>query len=125
MPKTFKAFVSEDIGGAVAANNAGGGQIAGIGVGPQGEPGGSAQVMGKKKKPFRRSSPVLENVRIFDATPEKFHSVRYDRRKHPRMNDYMGTDQLGESIKTFARENPDSAILLRNSNTREIFYLKY
>jgi hypothetical protein len=58
--KTFKEYIKED--GAVMSagptNTAGGGQVAGIGVGPKGEPG----VHPKKKNkvvmnPMRRRSP--------------------------------------------------------------------
>lgn len=51
--KTFAAWIKED--GAVPVNNAGGGQIAGIGVGPQGEPGFSrkkTKMMSRKKLDF-------------------------------------------------------------------------
>lgn len=41
--KSFREFIEED---AVAANAVGGGHIAGVGIGPQGEPG----VPPKKKK---------------------------------------------------------------------------
>lgn len=46
--KTFKEFIAEDGmgGGAAPANSAGGGAIAGIGIGKQGEPG----VLPRKKK---------------------------------------------------------------------------
>ena len=42
--KTFKQFCEE---GPVAVNNAGGGSVAGIGVGPQGAPGGTKNIMNK------------------------------------------------------------------------------
>ncbi len=38
------------MGGGPPTNNAGGGQIAGIGVGKYGEPGGTASLLFKKKK---------------------------------------------------------------------------
>jgi hypothetical protein len=48
--KTFKQFLEEDGEGATApANNVGGGAIAGVGIGPQGEPGVN---MKKKKTPI-------------------------------------------------------------------------
>lgn len=58
--KSFKRFIEEELGGAAAANSASAGQIAGIGVGPQGEPGGTKSLL--KKKPYRRSGPTLEQV---------------------------------------------------------------
>jgi hypothetical protein len=45
--KTFQKL-RED--GVVAVNNVGSGNIAGVGVGPQGEPGGPKSLMFKKKK---------------------------------------------------------------------------
>jgi hypothetical protein len=48
--KTFKQFLEEDGEGATApANNVGCGAIAGVGIGPQGEPGVN---MKKKKTPI-------------------------------------------------------------------------
>lgn len=41
--KSFREFLDED---GVAANAVGGGQVAGLGIGPNGEPG-----VGKKRKP--------------------------------------------------------------------------
>ena len=52
--KTFKQYLDEMGGGAVAAgptNTASGGKVAGIGVGPQGEPG---VYLRKKRKPDPR-----------------------------------------------------------------------
>jgi hypothetical protein len=58
--KSFKEYFDED--GAVAANAVGGGQVAGIGVGPNGEPG----INKKKKKSF-----VLATIsrRVSNAKP--------------------------------------------------------
>jgi hypothetical protein len=59
--KTFKQFSEE---GPVAVNAAGNGSIAGLGVGPQGAPGGTKQIM-NPKKPLRRRIP---NVAIKVST---------------------------------------------------------
>jgi hypothetical protein len=53
--KSFKEFMDEDGAVAVAANMVGGGQIAGIGIGPNGEPGVNLK---KKKK-----TPVLATLK--------------------------------------------------------------
>jgi len=59
MVKTFKKFVEDGGGGAgggagaaagAPTNNAGGGQIAGIGVGPHGEPGVDPNKERKRRK---------------------------------------------------------------------------
>ena len=63
--KRFKDFLEEDGaaagvgGGSMPANNVGTGNIAGVGVGPQGEPGVSPGVTSKKKK-----SPVMFKLPI-------------------------------------------------------------
>lgn len=44
--KTFKQFQKEE----APVNSAGGGNVAGIGVGPQGEPGGRKAIMNKMFK---------------------------------------------------------------------------
>ena len=46
----YKVFAAED----VAVNAAGAGNVAGLGVGPQGEPGKSAQLMKKPLKRFKK-----------------------------------------------------------------------
>jgi hypothetical protein len=56
--KTFKQFLDEDGAaagiGSAPANNVGGGAIAGVGVGPQGEPG----VSKKRKSPVITALPL-------------------------------------------------------------------
>ena len=48
--KSFKTFLDEmSAGGAGPTNTAGGGQVAGIGVGPQGEPGVDLRKNRKKR----------------------------------------------------------------------------
>jgi hypothetical protein len=51
--KTFKQYFAEDGAAAAAVNAAGSGNVAGIGVGPQGEPGGRKSILSKmlKRKP--------------------------------------------------------------------------
>lgn len=53
--KTFKQFV-EDVPGVVAVNSAGSGAFAGLGIGPQGAPGGTKQILNPKVH-LRRKRP--------------------------------------------------------------------
>lgn len=62
--------LKEDIGGAVSAggpptNNISSGNIAGAGVGPQGEPGGKKALL--RKRIQKRKDPVLENVVVLKS----------------------------------------------------------
>jgi hypothetical protein len=45
--KKIQTLIREDGGCSCPTNSVGGGNIAGVGVGPQGEPGGKKVVMGK------------------------------------------------------------------------------
>lgn len=59
--KTFKQFLEEDGEGAVApVNNVGGGAIAGVGIGPQGEPGVSPKR--KKLNPVLTTEPLTRKL---------------------------------------------------------------
>ena len=55
--KTFKQFVEE---GPVAVNSVGSGSYAGLGVGPQGQPGGTKQIMNPKQH-LRRKKPNVDS----------------------------------------------------------------
>lgn len=61
-PKAFKSQpIKEEVVSAVPANAAGGGNIAGIGVGPKGEPGGISKLK-VIKKVLKRKNPVTEDI---------------------------------------------------------------
>lgn len=66
--KTFKDFINEDGVSAAPVNTAGGGGIAGIGVGPQGEPGV------KRKKPLVIKRKITEHRR--KLTPHEEEAER-------------------------------------------------
>lgn len=59
--KTFKDWLAED---GVAVNCVGGGNVAGLGVGPAGEPGVSPAAQKKKRKTVLRG--VLSTVNLGD-----------------------------------------------------------
>ena len=129
--KKFSDFRKEDFGGAVAANNVGQGQIAGVGVGPSGEPPGPRGLLNKSKRMTRRRTPVNEarttdiHYKIFDCNAQRFYDCRLGRRKYPYFVQYIGNDSFGEEIKQFAVKNPKSGIILRNKSTKELQYIRY
>lgn len=59
--KTFKEYLQEDgvVGGGAPANSVGSGAIAGVGIGPQGEPGVSKK---KKLSPLLKLTPITRIV---------------------------------------------------------------
>lgn len=61
-----KKRVAEDEGGAAPTNNAGGGNVAGIGVGPQGEPGVHPEYQRKRNQLVLVGPPAVD-PRMFQA----------------------------------------------------------
>lgn len=137
--KSFSNFlnnVKEDFGGAVSAtNNVGSGQVAGLGVNNpnisnQGEPPGPAAVLNKRKRVYTRKPPINEgktsdiHCKVFDVGAKAFYDCRMAKRKRPRLEDYVGDDDLGKAIKNFAKASPKSGIMMRNKLTKEIMNLR-
>ena len=123
-------------------NNAGGGGIAGIGVGPQGEPGVSVKTQRKiqrkqKSTPtsvimgyFRRKAPVLAEdtfagAMVFEVSSAVFHTAKMEKRKHKTWRKYLEEDDCLAEIREYANKNPGRPIILKNRNTGEMTYARY
>jgi hypothetical protein len=94
-------------------NNAGGGAIAGLGTGPQPEP-------GIKKGKFAGNT-------TFMFRRQKFNEF-YSRHKKDRQwwKTYLGEDDhVVSEIRAFARRHPDDPIIFEDEDTGQMFYAKY
>ena len=123
-------------------NNVGGGGIAGVGVGPAGEPGVSVKAQKKrygntKSIPtpviinmMRRKAPVIAEETfagavVFEVSSSTFHNAKTEKRKGKHWRTYLDEcDELSE-IREYAKKNPNKAIVLRNENTGEMCYARY
>lgn len=125
------------------ANSVGGGGIAGVGVGPQGEPGVSPRVQKKrygrlKSQPnpvmmdiLRRKSPnmmaedTFAGSVVFEVSGSTFHNARMEKRKGKHWKTYLDEcDELAE-IREYAAKYPRRPIILRNRTTSEMVYVRY
>ena len=123
-------------------NSAGGGGIAGIGVGSHGEPPVSVKVQRKiqkrQKTPsnnvvmayFRRKAPMIaENTfagaMVFEVSAAVFHAARMEKRKGKHWRKYLEEDDSLAEIREYANKNPGRAIILRNQNTGEMTHARY
>jgi hypothetical protein len=123
-------------------NSAGGGGIAGIGVGSHGEPGVSVKTQRKiqkrQKTPptsvimgyFRRKAPVLAEdtfagAMVFEVSPGVFHTAKMEKRKHKTWRKYLEEDDCLAEIREYANKNPGRPIILKNKNTGEMTYARY
>ena len=111
----------------VPTNSAGGGNVAGIGVGPQGEPG--VHPKKKKKKLAWEDSRVLMNKfagkDVFIVDSDMFHDCRMGKKKYHRYEKYVGTKRTGNAIREYGRKFPGRPIILQNGEDGPMLYLRY
>jgi len=99
-------------------NSAGGGAIAGIGVGDKGEPGMS------QSKILRRKFAGHE---VFDVESDYFHKCKDGKKKFHKYEDYVGNDEQGEAIRQYGRDRKTQKlpIIVADKRTGAMLYLKY
>jgi hypothetical protein len=120
--KKSKSHIKED----APINNAGAGNIAGIGVGPHGEPGSPGFKFLRRKKPIiKEEEPSFSGHKVFDVSPEHFNNARLGKRKFHKFERYVGKNEVGEKIRQYGRQNPDHPIILRHKDTGAMMYLRY
>ena len=100
--------------------SAGGGGIAGIGIPHptipgQSEPGGKSKI---KKGKFAGKETFIVN-------PNVFMRARFGKKKYHRYENYVGNDDVGEEIRQFGRKYPHDPIILQDSMTGAMLYLRY
>jgi len=125
--------------------NAGSGNIAGLGVGPQGEPGVSkkAQRRIQRKEKSTPTPVILSMLRrkapnpiaeefdsfagsvVFEVSSKVFHMARNEKRKGKHWRKYLDEDDCFADIREYAKKNPGRGIVLRNENTGEMCYARY
>lgn len=99
-------MINED---AVPTNNVGGGAVAGLGVGPQGEP-------GVKK---------FAGARVFKVPTKSFVMAKMLKRKFARFESYLGDPDVAKEIAEYANSNWNEPIILEDEQTGAMVYLRY
>jgi len=94
-------------------NAAGTGNVAGLGVGPQGEP-------GRRMKPKK-----IFGAAVFEVSSDVFNRCRLGKRKGEHYRRYVGEDATGQAIREYGRANYNEAIILRDTATEAMLYLRY
>ena len=135
------------------ANSVGGGNIAGLGVGPQGEPGISSPVMKRHKKRneddqesktlevnlMRRKTPMTEETErtgdyktgtfagstTFVVPSNIFHEARLAKKKGKHWRTYIGEDDHFGHIREYAKKYPKKSIILQDERTGAMCYARY
>lgn len=104
--KTFKQL-NEEI-----TNSAGGGAIAGIGVGPAGEPG----------KVIKRSR--FAGIDVFDVDKNTFDLCRLGKQKYKHWKSYVGEDTQGQAIREYANKYPRKPIIVRCEEYNAMLFVR-
>jgi len=127
------------------ANAAGTGNIAGIGVGPKGEPGVPPRSRRKYKDKnaegqetvtdnislMRRKTPMMEQTGTFAGNTTFivpsyiFNEARLQKKKGKHWRTYIGEEDHWKHIREYANKNPNKAIILQDERTGAMCYAKY
>ena len=105
------------------ANSVGGGNIAGLGVGPQGEPGKPK----KKKKKVEEAVQLgtFAGKQVFVVDSDTFHQCRLGKRQYARYEKYVGKNGVGLAIREYGLKFPKRPIILQNGESGPMLYLRY
>lgn len=105
-------FYKEDAAAVAAPTNAAGsGNVAGIGVGPQGEPG----VYRPKQ---------FAGCKVFEVNSTTFQRCLHGKVRYEQYKKYVGNDTIGEEIRIYGRKNPKKGIILMDELTGSMLYLR-
>lgn len=103
--------------------SAGGGTIAGIGVenpnvSGQAEPPGKTYAQRKKKR------KKFAGTEVFEVDPNVFMKARFGKKKYDKYENYVGNDEIGQEIRLYGRQYPRKSIIIQDSLTGAMLYLK-
>jgi len=103
-------------------NNVGSGNIAGVGVGPKGEPGRNPSLM-----PMVRRSKDFGGKAVFSVPPKLYDEARLEKRKYQRWTKYLDENSFDElaPIREYANAYPNRPIIIENEKTGAMCYVKY
>ena len=108
--KSFRKMRAENI------NIVGSGQVAGIGVGPKGEPGVKKAALIRRKK--------FANCEVFVLDADRYLKCRTAKLRYERYARLVGEDEVGLAIREYAKSNPGKPIMIEDENTGAMTYLR-
>lgn len=103
------------------ANAAGTGAVAGLGVGPKGEPGVPPRMTIRRKKTI--DEDTFAGADVLDTDMDVLMAVKEPKKRWERYAKYVGVEEGGEAIRQHARGTAKD-IILRDSKTGTMTYLR-
>jgi hypothetical protein len=121
-PTVNRIFARKKLAEEAPVNNVGSGNIAGLGVGPKGEPGRNPSLM-----PMVRRSKDFAGKAVFSVPPKLYDEARLQKRKYQRWTKYLDENSYDElaPIREYANANPTKPIIIENEKTGAMCYVKY
>ena len=78
-----------------------------------------------KKLPKGLVMRKFGGIDVFALDPIHFQKSRLGKKKYTRYSNYVGEDEIGEYIRTFARKYPKKPIIVMDSSTGCMQYLRH
>jgi len=78
-----------------------------------------------KKPPKGLVMKRFGGIDVFALDPTYFHKSRLGKKKYTRYSGYVGEDEAGEYIRAFARKHPKKPIIVMDSSTGCMQYLRH
>ena len=119
------------------ANAVGSGAVAGLGVGPQGDPPGPQSILTrllrrkKTQKKTKESTNMVESTfaghDVFVVPSDYYHRCRNGKNRYHKYEKYVGKDEIGETIRQYGRDrkNKKKPIIVQDEKTGAMTYLRY
>jgi hypothetical protein len=104
-----------------AVNGVAGGAIAGIGVGPDGEPGVNRAPLLRRRR--RRRKKFAENV-VFVLKSEDYLNCLTAKTRTERYSKYIKDQESLDDIVEYSRKNPAAPIMVEDETTGAMTYLR-
>ncbi|HIB85471.1 MAG TPA: hypothetical protein EYO59_12990 [Chromatiaceae bacterium] len=118
--KSFKELIENFIAEDSPVNSVGGGSIAGIGVGPDGEPGFRRAPLLRRKK--RRKK--FANYEVFVVNSKDYLNCLTAKNNSDRYSKFIHHEETAKKISEYAENNPGAPIIVEDESTGAMTYLK-
>jgi hypothetical protein len=76
------------------------------------------------KKKYVPETETFSGATVFSCDPDTFQACTHGKRKFARYSTFVGSDDLGQAIREYGLKNPKSSIILKNSLTGGMIYLR-
>ena len=81
--------------------------------------------LGKTKKRKEIETETFAGNQVFVVDQERFANARLGKSRFHRWSKYVGEDDIGLAIREYGVKNPGKPIVLKNSNSGAMIYLRY